>query len=51
MTTLGAGLTLIGFSKRVHAVTYFGIACLTVGLCLALLGLLDVGIGGRRHWF
>lgn len=51
MTALGAGLTLIGFSKRVHGVAYVGIVCLTVGLLLALLGLLDVGIGGRRHWF
>lgn len=51
MTTLGAGLTLVGFSQRIHMLTYLGVACLTMGLTLILLGALDVGLGGRRHWF
>lgn len=51
MTILGIGLTLVGFSKHVDAVALFGLAFLTVGLTLILLGLLDVGVRGRRHWF
>lgn len=49
MTTLGAGLTLVGFSQRIHMLTYLGVAGLT--LTLILLSALDVGLGGRRHWF
>ncbi len=51
MATLGAGLTLIGSSRHIPAMTHLGIAFLTVGLTLALLGMLDVGVRGRRHWF
>ncbi|WFR74767.1 hypothetical protein P9209_18510 [Prescottella defluvii] len=51
MTTMGTGLTVVGFSNRIHVSTYLGIACLTIGLMLILLGALDVGLGGRRHWF
>ncbi|GAB2656014.1 hypothetical protein ABI214_08045 [Prescottella soli] len=51
MTILGAALTLVGFSNHMDALELFGVALLTMGLTVILLGILDVGVRGRRHWF
>ncbi len=51
MTTFGAGLTLVGFLRGTHFLAFLGITCLTIGLTLALLGVLDVGLAGRKHWY
>ncbi|WP_231569503.1 DUF6131 family protein [Prescottella defluvii] len=36
---------------HLHLLSYVGTSLLTIGLALLLLGIMGLGLGGRRHYF
>jgi Family of unknown function (DUF6131) len=48
---LGVVLLIIGFIAKIAIVWTIGIVVVVVGAILALLGMTDRAVGGRRHYF
>jgi len=48
---LGLILLIIGFVAKISILWTIGIILLVVGAALALLGMAERQIGGRRHWY
>ena len=51
MIVLGIILLIIGWLTGIGILTTIGLILLVVGLILAVLGSMDRGFGGRRHWY
>jgi uncharacterized membrane protein HdeD (DUF308 family) len=51
MIILGVVLLIIGFIAAVHIIWILGIIAVVVGGVLAILGMGDRQIAGRRHWY
>ena len=50
MIGLGLVLLILGLILGIGILTTIGVILLVVGLILAVLGSMDRGIGGRRHY-
>jgi hypothetical protein len=48
---LGVILLIIGFVTKIAIIWTLGIIAVVVGAVLALLGVADHAVGGRRHYF
>lgn len=51
MIILGVILLIIGFVTKIAIIWTLGIIAVVVGAVLALLGVADHAVGGRRHYF
>ena len=51
MIILGLILLIIGFVAQIAIVWTMGLIVVVVGAALALLGMADHAVGGRRHYF
>lgn len=51
MIVLGVVLLIIGFLTAVHIIWILGIIAVVVGAVMALVGLTNHEIAGRRHWY
>jgi hypothetical protein len=51
MIVLGLILLVIGLVAGIGILTTIGLILLVVGLILAVLGSMERGFGGRRHWY
>jgi hypothetical protein len=51
MIILGLLLLILGVVLNVGILWTIGIILVIVGIILALLGMMDRSVGGRRHWY
>jgi hypothetical protein len=51
MIVLGVILLILGLITGIGILWTIGLILIAVGIILAILGMLDRGIGGRRHYY
>jgi hypothetical protein len=51
MIILGAICLVLGLIFSIGILWTIGIILIVVGVILAILGMMDRAVGGRRHWY